>query len=653
MEVQNVTRTTGFRWDDGLIGAARRIAEIDHSPIRVLAGPGTGKTFALMRRVARLLQNGETANRILVCTFTRTAARDLQSELLRLGIDGADEVRAGTLHSFCFGLLSREEVLEFTGRVPRPLLAFEERFLLEDLNGDGFGGVRERSRRLQAFNAAWARLQSDDPGWPQDPVDQDFHRELLGWLRFHQAILIGELVPETLRYLRDNPASPHRGVFRHVLVDEYQDLNRAEQVLLDFLAEKGHLIVIGDEDQSIYSFKFAHPEGIATFNQTHPNTHDEGLDECRRCPTRVVEMANALIANNPGGAQRALRPIADNPEGEILILQWCSIEEEAQGIAELIRTRIRNEQVKPGRVLVLSPRRHFGYAIRDALNSLGIYAHSFFHEEALEGNPKRLTESEAQQAFALLTLLADPEDRVALRCWCGFGSSSLRSGAWSRLREHCESSGETPWAALQRMVSGDLSLPHTRDLITRFEELQQRINELDSLRCEALVDALFPAEHDWTNLIRSLALNIEGNDYDAEMLREALRIGITQPELPTDVDYVRVMSLHKSKGLTADLVVVVGCVEGLIPMVTGNSIAEQNISLEEQRRLFYVAITRTRNMLVLSSVTELPRSLAHRMGADVRGGNRTHARTIASRFFSELGSTRPEAVLGTSVVGAQ
>ncbi|MBW1924684.1 MAG: UvrD-helicase domain-containing protein [Deltaproteobacteria bacterium] len=88
-----------------------------------MAGPGTGKTFALMRRVARLLQDGATPNQMLVCTFTRTAARDLESELARLGVDGANEVRAGTLHAFCFGLLGRAEVLQATGRVPRPLLS--------------------------------------------------------------------------------------------------------------------------------------------------------------------------------------------------------------------------------------------------------------------------------------------------------------------------------------------------------------------------------------------------------------------------------------------------------------------------------------------------------------------------------------------------
>lgn len=651
VEAESEVYMNQFRWYDGLSGAVIRIAEMDHSPIRVLAGPGTGKTFALMRRVARLLQEQANANRMLVCTFTRTAARDLQGELTRLGLENAERVRSGTLHSFCYGLLSRGEVLELTGRVPRPLLQFEERFLLEDLTGEGFGGIRLRCKRLQAFNAAWARLQSENPGWPRDRVDQAFHSALISWLRFHEAILIGELVPETLRYLRDNPTSPYRGVFDHVLVDEYQDLNRAEQVLLDVLAESGNLIVIGDEDQSIYSFKYAHPEGIATFDQTHPDTHDESLDECRRCPTQVVEMASALITNNLSRAPRVLHPLPGNPEGEVYILQWRSIEEEAQGIAELIRSRIHSNQVEPGRVLVLAPRRHFGYAIRDALSNFDVRAHSFFHEETLEGNPKILAESEAQQAFTFLTLLVNREDRVALRSWCGFGSNSLRSSAWARLREHCETSGESPWAALEGLAAGDISISNTGGLIARFHELQERFGEFNSLRGEDLVNALFPADRDWTNLIRSLASTIEEHDFDAEKLRETLRVGITQPELPTDVDYVRVMSLHKSKGLTADLVVVVGCIEGLIPLVIGDSVAEQNLSLEEQRRLFYVAITRTRNILILSSVTQLPRNLAHRMGVQVRGGNRTNARTIASRFISELGPTRPDPVLGNSIIG--
>ena len=143
---------------------ARRIAETNDTPLRVLAGPGTGKTFALMNRVGRLLADGEQPNRVLVCTFTRTAARDLQDELTRLGVEGVAQVVAGTIHALCFRILSRGDVLDLTHRVPRPLLKFEERFLLQDLHGQNLGGIRDLENLLQAFNSAWARLQTDVPG---------------------------------------------------------------------------------------------------------------------------------------------------------------------------------------------------------------------------------------------------------------------------------------------------------------------------------------------------------------------------------------------------------------------------------------------------------------------------------------------------------
>lgn len=410
-----------MNWNDDLEGKALRIAESDHNPLRVLAGPGTGKTFALMRRVARLLQNGSDPERILMSTFTRTAATDLKKSLRQLGIEGVNEVPAGTLHAFCFSLLSKAVVFQITGRVPRPLLKFEERFLLEDLQDENNGGIRECGEMLRAFNAAWARDQFDQPGWPDNRLDHQFHHKLLRWLRFHHAMLIGELIPETLHYLRENPTCDALQAYDHVLVDEYQDLNRAEQALLDLLAGAGTLAVIGDEDQSIYSFKYAHPEGIAQFEVNHLGTHDETLEDCRRCPKLVIELANQLISNNVGRAPRLLRPLATNPEGEVFVVQWTSLEEEANGIAQFVKERIASDSVKAGKVLVLSPRRQRGYAIREALANLGTPAHSFFHEEALDGSPKALEDCPDLQAFTLLTLLANPEDRVALRCWCGFG----------------------------------------------------------------------------------------------------------------------------------------------------------------------------------------------------------------------------------------
>jgi DNA helicase-2/ATP-dependent DNA helicase PcrA len=634
-------------WNDGLQGQALQIAATPNSPLCVVAGPGTGKTFALMRRLTRLLEvDKANPERILACTFTRTAAEDITRAISKLGVSGAEDILTQTVHGFCFSMLSAQDVLEATGRVPRPLLRYEERFLLQDLCKSGLGGVRDCGKKLLAFSAAWARLQQDQPGWPHDAADQAYQAALLAWLRFHEAILIGELIPEGIKYLRNNPQSPYRSMFDHLLVDEYQDLNRAEQHLVDLLAN-GNLVVVGDEDQSIYSFKHAHPEGIVEFPGTHPNTEEAGLDQCRRCPHRVVAMANALISHNVTRSNRQLQPMPGNPTGEIHSVQWTSMQDEAAGIAAFIKSRVDAGAVEPGNVLVLAPRREFGYMVRDELNGLGVPAHSFFSEELLDGDPKKIDESQAQQAMALLVLLADPDDRVALRCWCGFGNNSLADAAWARLRAHCETSGDSPWQALEKLAAGTLKLPYTGYIVTRFQTIQSHIANLNGVTGHPLVDAVFPSTEPWAASFREIASSIEEDDFGPRKLGDTIRRHVSQPEMPTDVDYIRVMSLHKSKGLTADLVVVCGCLQGLIPSIdTDATPQEQQRAMEEQRRLFYVAITRTRQTLVLSSVTGLPSAVAFRMRARTTRTVGTTARTVASQFIHELGPQCPAAVTG-------
>lgn len=639
MARKNVKKDNDMKKSDrDLEGPAKRITELNHTPIRVLAGPGTGKTYALTRRVARILRDGVDPTRILVCTFARTAAKDIQSEIKNLGINGADQVRAETLHAFCFSLLSRNNVLIYIERFLRPLIKFEEKFLAKDLSRM-FGGIRSTEKYIKAFNAAWAYRQSEDPGWPHNKTEKEFQRVLDGWLQFHQAMLIGELIPLTLRHLRNNPNSS--GHFDHVLVDEYQDLNKAEQVLLDILAENGNLTVIGDEDQSIYSFKYAYPDGIADFDQSHQGTHDEKLDECYRCPHKIVNMANELIDNNPNRTDRFLTPLAKNPEGEVYIYQWDSIKNEAHGIAEIIQERIRKREVETGRILVLASRRQFGYAVRDALKEAGIPAHSFFQEEAFD-------ESEAQKAFTLLTLLVNREDRIALRCWCGFPTPL--TGGWARLQEFCKKTGKTPWVALEYIESNKLNISYLEKIVLRFRELKQHIKRLEKIRGKKLADVLFPDGAEWASSIRSLVDSISEDDFGAKELLKVLHDNIIQPELPANVDYVRVMSLHKSKGLTADMVIVVGCTEGLIPTITGDTTTEKSDSLIEQRRLFYVAITRTKNILILSSVRKLKIRDAKQMKVEIHKRDSFHAIAFPSRFLNELGSLQPRSVSGESVI---
>lgn len=641
-------------WNSNLTGSALRIAASNENPLRVMAGPGTGKSFAMQRRVARLLeQDLVPPGRILAVTFTRNAAASLVIDLNGMGVAGSDGIWCGTLHGYCFGLLGRQNVFTYLGRIPRPLITFNSRKvaqfecapLLEDLSSAGpFGAGRECTKRIREFEAAWARLQHDDPGWPADPVDRDFQAAIESWLKFHEAMLIGELVPEALRFLRNNPATEELMAFDHVIVDEYQDLNKAEQVLLDVIGSNANLSIVGDVDQSIYSFRYAHPEGIGEFSVRHPATHDEPLQECRRCPKLVVKLADRLIRyNHVGAGNRRLSERAENIDGEVRIVQWDSLLEEARGLARYVGHLINNHRIAPGEIIVLSPRRRMGYSIRTELQRLNVPAHSFYHEEALEPD-------EAQAAFTLLNLLVNPTDRVSLRYWLGLGSPSWRSGEYARLRAHCENSGQSPLEVLQAIVDGNLTLGRTRGIQARYRELLTQLATLAPLDCPNIINSVFPADENWAASFRQLSLSIlDGTTTPGELLNE-LRDQITQPEMPESGEFVRIMSLHKSKGLTCKVAIIPGCIEGLIPNLDADDTPAQAANnLQEQRRLFYVAITRCTEILVLSSVLRIPRDEAHRLGALV-AGRQAIGRTVASQFLDQLGPDAPQAILGTTLI---
>jgi DNA helicase II / ATP-dependent DNA helicase PcrA len=634
-------------WNDNLGGPALQFAASLASRLRTLAGPGTGKTYALVRRVARLLEEGHDPDRILVVTFARTAAQDLLRALQKQEGARAGEVGARTLHSLCFSIVSSEGVLQATGRVPRIVLDFERDILLYDLEGN-FGTVFERRRLVRAFEAAWARLQTEHPGEPVEGLDQHFQDSLLEALRWYEAMLIGEVVPLALNYLALSPQAPERIAYDHVLVDEYQDLNRAEQVVIDLLSERSQLTVIGDDDQSIYRFKSANPDGIRTFTESHPGTQDIEFVECRRCPRLVVEMARNLIERNPGRARTAFESKPGKPEGEIHHVQWSSIGDEAQGIAQFVATAVERG-IDPGQCLILAPVRDIGYPIRDAIRARNIEIRSFFREEPLDT-------PEAQEALTLLTLLGNPADRLALRAWLALGSPTRRRKAYLRTLDAARQQNTDVAEVMRRLSQGDIELRYTSSLLERWRQLQRRLVQLDSLRDDlpALVDRVLPEDQvgdpdieDPLGLLREIALAAAEKAKDAGQLASMIRYRISQPEVPLETPYARVMSLHKSKGLTAQLVVLAGLVGGLIPRIDHKQPPkDQRESYEEQRRLFFVGITRTTKILVFSSYSQLDDTTAYRLR--VPHGRRfgRNVLTVPSPFLAELGPLLPRAIRG-------
>lgn len=638
-------------WSDGLNPAtpAFQIAGSTNQRVRVVAGPGTGKSFAMKRRVARLLEDGVAPGAILPVTFTRVAAEDLHRELVGMGVPGCDNLEGVTLHSLTLRMLMRNHVLGATGRVPRPLNEFELEPLVCDLK-DAHGGKKEVKKLRMAYEAAWARLQHQQPGYAPSPADAAFQTDLLAWLRFHEAMLIGEVIPQLHQYLHSNPAAAERGEFAHILVDEYQDLNRAEQGVIELLSDVAEVCIVGDDDQSIYSFKHAHPDGIREWLNANAGADDLGLDECRRCPTRVVEMASSLIGHNIlRPVPRPLNPMPANGAGDVRIIQYGDITREVAGVATLVAQMIANG-VPAGDILVLTQSRAFGMPLYEALVANDVPTKSYYAET-------ELSHHEAQRAFALLKLFVNRQDRVALRWLVGVNGNNWHAAGYRRVREHCENTGMSPWDTMTELESGVLRLPYTNGIVAAFREIVQALDALEALPdLASVVDYLFPDGQDTTRDIRVLALTVlaemENDDRDA-FIRD-LSTAISQPEIPTEIEDVRIMSLHKSKGLSAPVTIIAGCVQGLLPRppADGLTLAEQAQHLEEQRRLFYVGITRVKAVpqdrkpgtLILTYCQKM--LVQDALSVGITPAHKRHGAAIlhASQFIQELVPTAPQPV---------
>ena len=640
-------------WDDNLDPAtpAFQIASSLNDRIRVVAGPGTGKSFAMKRRVGRLLEGGTDPRKILALTFTRVAAEDLHRELVSMRVAGCDQMEGVTLHSLSFRILSRNHVLQATGRTPRPLNDFELKPLLADLASD-HDGVRGVRKRIKAYEAAWARLQHEEPGHVRSAEDQAFITDLVPWLQFHKAMLIGEVIPHLYEYLRNNPTAEERAEYTHIVVDEYQDLNKAEQRVIDLLADAAEVCIVGDDDQSIYRFKHAHPDGIREWIQNTPTADDIALDECRRCPTTVTDIASHLIQFNTNRpVPRTLSRRVENGAGDVRITQYPTLAAEVSGVATTIAQMVKSG-TPPGDILVLAQRNVIGTPIYEKLIELGVPVKSYYAEAELD-------QVGTQRRFALLKLLVDRGDRVALRWLLGLGSQSWFSRAYRRLRDYCEENNVTPWEALEQIQSGRIAIPHVNSLKRRFDEITAELRELEECAdLRSVIDRVFPEGDESVRDLRALSLQILDeldNDERTEFLRE-LSNAITKPEIPLEIEDVRIMSLHKSKGLSSAITFVCGCVQGLLPRLAHQhaSSSERQATLEEQRRLFYVGITRVKAIpdegkvgtLLLTYSRTIPIASARSAGiepADVRHGV---ALLNASQFIMELGPTAPPAKSG-------
>jgi superfamily I DNA/RNA helicase len=303
-------------------------------------------------------------------------------------------------------------------------------------------------------------------------------------------------------------------------------------------------------------------------------------------------MANALIAHNTDWiAGRVLVERADNGPGEVALRQYDTA---SSGEADAVATKITaliEQGVDPSEIIVLAQRSTFAAPIFEKLKGRNIPVKSYYAEAQLDS-------VSAQERFALLKLFINNEDRVALRWLLGCRHHNWHSSQYARLIQRAKADNTSPWITLERLAAGAIAVPHTGALVDRFNEIRV---ELANLGQAADVDdfiQLWLPPNPETELLAEAVVSGREEATTIPELYEVLYATITEPEVPLEVKDVRIMSLHKAKGLNSAFVFIVGCVEGLLPARPDPTLSrpEQAAKLREDRRLFYVGVTRVKSL---------------------------------------------------------
>jgi DNA helicase-2/ATP-dependent DNA helicase PcrA len=603
---------------------------------RVLAGPGTGKSTTVVR-LAQRIANENPGQPARVTTFTRAATAELVEKAAE---EEADVVEPTTLHSFSMSILMRNPGLAGLPepvRIPdeweiRQLIRPDIRTRLNERDFDVDVRVVERLEREMA--AQWESLNPDlvlladlDPQLRNAYLGVwQSHRELFGYSLFAEMPLYaGQLVVDH--------SDLNLPDFSLLIVDEFQDLNMAEIRLVEALATRGKTILaVGDDDQSIYSFRMADPRGIRDLDAVLPDLIDYPLTVSFRCGRRILDAAATLIESTPGrGPKQRVVPGESNPEGEFEYLSFRTANTERQGVVDLIRHLIDTENIPPAEIAVLMRSDYasvWSDPLRQDLIRAGIPATDV--EAALDP----LYEEDARRLLSIARLAASPEDSLA---W--WGLLRLTRGVSYRFIRLCADEAE---ANSERFATRVLRLPDeavmggSRQASRAATEV---VREVVRILSEVNVEGALPSEEGWATWLLETANRI-GIDLPDELRNLLTEVGRQTPQeeglnhylnqlepvakdLATQTEGVSIMTMTRSKGLTFQAAITMGVEQGVIPSPRAK---DEN----EERRLLYVAMTRARRFCYLTMATR-------RTGPTARTGQPNVGATRSrSSFFRVL-----------------
>ena len=623
-------------------------------PLLVLAGAGTGKTRVITYRVAHLIEKGVPGRAILAVTFTNKAAAVMKErigDLLRSSGQDASEVWVSTFHSFCARLLRREAV---NAGLPRDFAIFDDddqtaavkRTLMQlDLPADDYP---PRSMRAQISHAKNHGITPDEmeasAGIARDEERKEVAKVFRAYnemLRKASALDFDDLLLRAVELLQQN--APVRAAwssrFEYLMVDEFQDTNAAQEELVRLLAgTRKNVCVVGDEDQSIYSWRGARAGNLKRFTEDFPGAKIIRLEENYRSTQTILDAAAAVVRNNSDRLGKTLQATLGSGDG-LRFFEAQDSYAEAEFVVGEISSAIRNDP--DARVAVLYRTGAQSRSFEEVLRRLGI-------RYRVVGGFSFYERAEVRNALAYVRLLLHPEDDVALLRVLNVPPRGIGAATVAMLEASARETGKSLWEVIR---AGEFATgKKLSNALNSFREIVERLQE----ECAGLP----PAQLIERVLERSGYLTyVEQQDNlehtaRAENLRElsnAMAEATEQGQTLEDVldaaalvadsdEYdptipVSLMTLHSAKGLEFDAVFLAGLEEGLLPHTrSGSNLSE----IEEERRLFYVGMTRAKQSLTIS------RAIYRRS----YGEERLRAST-PSRFLAEIPAELIEAASGS------
>ncbi len=601
-----------MQWDKGLLGDQREAASHVGRHARLLAGPGTGKTLTLARRAAYLVtERGIPPGQILALTFTRAAAFELRSRIADILNAQQNELpRVSTLHSFALRqLLRNSHRIDSIPRPPRIADDWEERnIILEDLKAILAYDLETVKERFNLLSADWQTLVAEEKKWEERFPDSRFlgawrqHREVFGYT------LRSELVYQLKRALEQTEEFSLESNYLHLLVDEYQDLNRCDLAVISAIRDKGvEVFGTGDDDQSIYGFRYAHPEGIRKFDREYIPSSSLTLGTCVRCDRSIIDFSLFVANLDPRRLEKPLEPHRNAEEGEVYILRFRDQAFEARGVATICRYLLDKKSYAPGDILILMRSDRYG-AFSSVLQETLQAQHVPVAIRA-EGTP--LDTFEGRIFLSVLRLLAEDNDSLALRTLLMLRDNRIGKESYSALYDLARNNGETFSKTARKVMMEPELIPRlggriasgVREIQNILDKYRDRFETLtDSLEPEDLLSSLrdlaedtIPDTEDRTEALRFLeSIVVETNSTNHVELLRVLSSSLEDEEQELDSERVNIMTMHKAKGLTASVVILIAAEDEYIP---GNEIGEKE---DDQRRLLYVSLSRARHFLAVT-----------------------------------------------------